>query len=100
MRKLRLELDALIVESFAPADGTGGRGTVHGHVSLYWEDCQYVSETCDGAGWPCGPTEQSCGGTCYEYTCHPGCGVTSNCWVDPSDPAITCNGMICIDMEG
>jgi hypothetical protein len=74
MRKLRLELDALIVETFAPAGGAGARGTVHGHVSLYWEDC-LPSETCEGAGWPCGPSEQSCNGTCYENTCQPGgCG--------------------------
>jgi hypothetical protein len=73
MRKLRLELDALIVESFAPVGGGGARGTVHGHVSLYWEDC-LPSETCEGAGWPCGPSEQSCAGTCYVHTCQPGCG--------------------------
>jgi hypothetical protein len=75
MRKIRLELEALSVESFAPAETPGARGTVHGHASLYWEDCA-LSETCQGAGWPCGPSEQSCGGSCYEYTCHPGCAGT------------------------
>ena len=73
MRKMRLQVDALLVESFDTAAMSGARGTVRGHASLYWEDC-YESETCPGAGWPCGQTEQSCGGTCYEFTCHPGCG--------------------------
>ena len=99
MRKLRLELDALTVETFAPADGAGARGTVHGHVSLYWEDC-LPSETCGDAGWPCGPSEQSCNGTCYEHSCQPGgCGsggcASAGC--GGSDPAITCNGVICVE---
>jgi hypothetical protein len=76
MRKMRLQVDALRVESFDTAAASPERGTVHGHASLYWEDC-YESETCPGAGWPCDPTDQSCGGTCYEFTCHPGCGGTA-----------------------
>jgi hypothetical protein len=73
MGKIRLEMEALSVESFAPADTPALRGTVRGMASLYWEDCQ-DSETCPG-GYPCDPTDQSCGGTCYEGTCAPGgCG--------------------------
>jgi hypothetical protein len=70
---------------------------VRGHVSLYWEDCN-PSETCDGAGWPCGPTEQSCAGTCYQNTCAPGCGGGGTGAIGGSDPAITCNGVICVEM--
>lgn len=72
MRKIRLEIDALHVESFVPAEQAVARGTVRGMASLYWEDCS-PSETCPGA-YPCDPSQQSCGGTCYENTCHPGCG--------------------------
>lgn len=98
MRKLRLELDALKVETFAPAEGAAARGTVRGHASLFWEDCQ-PSETCPGAGWPCEYTEQSCNGTCYQQSCQPG-GCGSGGCGDPSDPAITCNGVICIEDTG
>jgi len=97
MRKLRLELDSLAVESFAPLDVPGERGTVRGHVSLYWEDCN-PSDTCAGAGWPCDTSDQSCGGTCYERTCHPGCGAASAGCGGGSDPAVTCNGVICVEM--
>ena len=78
MRKLRLKLDELAVESFAPAGLAAERGTVRGHVSLYWEDC-LPSETCPGAGWPCEETQQSCDGTCYVHTCQPGCGGSGGC---------------------
>lgn len=78
MRKLRLELDELVVESFAPAGSAAERGTVRGHVSLYWEDC-LPSDTCQGAGWPCEYTQQSCNGTCYVHTCQPGCGGSGGC---------------------
>jgi hypothetical protein len=71
VRKIRLDLESLIVESFVPAEKPEVRGTVRGYVSLYWEDCA-ESDTCPG-NWPCDPTQQSCGGTCYEYSCHPGC---------------------------
>jgi hypothetical protein len=71
MRKMRLDVESLAVESFAPAEQAPGRGTVRGHVSLYWEDCD-VSDTCPG-NYPCDPTQQSCAGTCGT-TCAPGCG--------------------------
>jgi hypothetical protein len=98
MRKMRLQLDALVVESFAPAGLPQGRGTVHGHASLYWEDC-YDSETCAGAGQPCDPTDQSCGGTCYEYSCHPGCGGTGGGgWESHPGAGFPCTTM-CDDQE-
>jgi hypothetical protein len=95
MSKMRLQVDELLVESFDTAATSPGRGTVHGYASLYWEDC-YESETCAGAGWPCDPTDQSCGGTCYEFTCHPGCGGTGGGGGDshgnPGSPCTsTCN---------
>jgi hypothetical protein len=94
MRKLRLELDSLAVESFTAVDAPAERGTVRGHVSLYWEDCD-ASQTCAGAGWPCDPTDQSCAGTCFENTCHPGCGGGGT---GPASDAMTCMGVICVEM--
>ncbi|HEU4882591.1 MAG TPA: hypothetical protein VFT45_10110 [Longimicrobium sp.] len=97
MGKIRLEIETLHVESFTPAEAPMLRGTVHGMASLYWEDCN-ESETCPGAGWPCGPSEQSCGGTCYEHTCHPGCGGgggTGGC----SAVTLCYMGTTCIDQD-
>lgn len=40
MRKIRLQLDALAVESFQTADAETGAGTVHGHQEVsQWEKC-------------------------------------------------------------
>lgn len=99
MRKLRLDLDALVVESFEPAQRQGARGTVRGHASLYWEDC-YESETCAGAGYPCNPSDQSCAGSCFQATCAPGCGGGGGTGAacGGSDPAVTCNGVICVEV--
>lgn len=98
MRKIRLEIDALQVESFTAAEQAVPRGTVRGLASLYWEDCS-PSETCEGAGYPCGPSEQSCGGTC-ERTCHNtcpmGCGQSGGC----SNVTQCYIGTTCIDMPG
>lgn len=45
MRKLKLDVDALTVDSFAPARGATRRGTVVGQGT-------YVRDTC---GYPCNP---------------------------------------------
>jgi hypothetical protein len=98
MKKIRLEIEALSVESFTPADAPALRGTVNGLASLYWEDC-HDTETFDGA-YGCGPTEQSCNGTCYENTCHPGCGGGGSVGCSGGCSAVTqCYmGTTCIDM--
>ena len=101
MRKLKLDLEMLAVESFTPDSAPAGRRTVRGHVSLYWEDCN-PSDTCAGAGWPCEPTDQSCAGTCYVHTCQPGCGAGTGGTggTGGSDPLVTCNGVICVEVTG
>ena len=55
MKKIRLELDHLRVDSFATAEADEGRGTVHGHWSQ--------PGTCDGRVATCQ----------YGGTCGPGC---------------------------
>jgi hypothetical protein len=99
MGKIRLKIEALSVESFTPADAPALRGTVNGLASLYWEDC-HDTETFDGA-YGCGPTEQSCNGTCYENTCHPGCGGGGSVGCSGGCSAVTIcyAGTTCIDQD-
>jgi len=63
MRKIRMDLDRLDVESFDTAVVTDARGTVHGH---------FYSQlgTCDGRVATC-----QAGGTCA-FTCGSKCGTT------------------------
>jgi hypothetical protein len=63
MRKLKLDIDRLTVESFAPAAGQAEGGTVRGYLSAYYELCN-VGDT-----W-----QQSC-------TCEPTCNAATcyNC---------------------
>lgn len=90
MKKLRLELDALRVESFDTAGGAGGRGTVQGHNVTYGESwdwpcepvdsdytadpaqCQTQAYTCAAS---CNGTCHSCNGTCHSCyaTCYGSC---------------------------
>jgi len=73
MKKLRMELDDLQVESFATDRGDGDRGTVEGHVSA---QCSAGAFTCNGGntcveGATCGNNEScyvSCNGSC-PYPC-------------------------------
>jgi hypothetical protein len=63
MRKLKLDLDSLVVQTFETAGDAGSRGTVKAHDSLAttygpW-NCPYY---CDPSDAPCsGPT---CDGFC------------------------------------
>jgi hypothetical protein len=61
MRKLKLEIEALEVESFEPAAVRGERGTVRGHLSAYYEPCQ------PGDTWQMSCT---CEATCNAATCY------------------------------
>lgn len=68
MRKIRLDIEDLVVESFGPADGKGGKGTVHGHDATRLAGC--------------GPSELSNCATCLEgcpadtMTCYFSCRMT------------------------
>ena len=62
MKKIRLNLDALAVETFATTkDDDASRGTVRGHLSAYYELCN------PGDTW-----QQSCTceATCNAATCY------------------------------
>ena len=62
MRKLKLELDELSVESFEVAEKAEERGTVHGNV--------FMTQFCTGAnGVTCGESCGTCVGTCVNESC-------------------------------
>ena len=98
MRKLRLEIDALRVETFEPAARRDGRGTVRGYLSAYYELCHMDDtwqQTCT-----CEPTCNAdtcfnCTGNCQSGNCpSPGCSGTCtefvNYTVDPTSCQATC----------
>jgi hypothetical protein len=76
MKKMKLALDDLAVESFAPAEDPQRRGTVHAHDSgPYTDECLScgVETGCGYGGCDSQHCSQGCGSntcTCYGYyTC-------------------------------
>jgi hypothetical protein len=90
MKKIRLNVDALDVESFEPDGAVPGRGTVRGaQITAYYQLC-YDTDT-----WQMSCTcEPTCNAdTCYN--CTNGCpsnGCPSNC---PTAGGRTCTGFCC-----
>jgi hypothetical protein len=94
MKKLRLNLEDLRVDSFTTADGDEKRGTVDGYYLS--ERCATDALTCNGPvggscgggeGASCAPTTcvvDSCGGSCPCYPDYPGsvdaCPIYSQEW--------------------
>ena len=88
MRKLKLDPEALCVETFTPADTGQGSGTVRGHAT--WDTCIDAPCEPDLSIDPCGPAPTAaatCGPTCgytCGYTCSCGCNYTRVGWTcDP-----------------
>lgn len=81
MRKLKLEIEALEVETFEPAAVRGERGTVRGHLSAYYELC-HADDT-----W-----QQSCTceATCNAETCY-NCGGSAGCGGDSANCSVGCS---------
>lgn len=73
MRKLKLELEELRVESFETAEAAAERGTVRGHA---------ITDLCSRAdGFTC---FESCGGTCVETCADASCDTCdSGCYQTP-----------------
>ena len=69
MKKLRLDVDNLRVESFVTADSVGRKGTVHGFVSCRCTNAQGGTcggtASCDG-GATC---DTDCSGVTYADSC-------------------------------
>jgi len=70
MNKLKLSLEALVVESFTPVSDPTRAGTVVGHESgPYTDECM-----------SCG-VQTGCGGPCdSNYCSNNGCGQTNTCY--------------------
>jgi hypothetical protein len=81
MRKLKLELDVLAVQTFVTEEGTGSRrGTVNGHVETEptaeteYRDCDHGGTGLPSGGYTCGHTcEDECGAAYTGGTCIYGC---------------------------
>ena len=74
MRKLRLDVEALEVESFAPRDDAGGaKGTVQ--AQSYVTDNPYVGACSEPASQYCQETDfhwYTCGNSCVNMCFHTG----------------------------
>jgi hypothetical protein len=92
MKKLRLQLDKLQVDSFATDGLTQEVGTVHGHVTALRcsTGCETDGVTCDGGGTCNGA--YSCNG---EYSCQLSCTDcgTYYCITDQ----VSCGQLSCVD---
>jgi hypothetical protein len=83
MRKIRLELDTLRVETFDTGAGTLNRGTVHGRNHTFEIDCgenpppEDSVFVCPTAEATC--NQSTCGYTC-DHTCSCGCPGTYGGW--------------------
>jgi hypothetical protein len=89
MRKMRLDLDALTVETFVPRVGRADGGTVLAHSGAYDTAPDFCPDfTADFNAYSCnilscaGTCQLSCGGSCPRT-----CGVECRTAVDP-----TCEG--------
>ena len=74
MKKIRLELDELSVESFPTTDFGETLGTVEAQSPLETGYTWYCYGSCDGAGTPC-TTDPDCvqysRTTCFNAECEP-----------------------------
>lgn len=100
MEKLKLALDDLVVESFAPSFEAPKTGTIHAHNSgPYTDECQSCGVD-TGCGGGCVGTEAtncgSCGcntATCYGYwSCDPVATCACQDTASPCDTDPMCTG--------
>jgi hypothetical protein len=92
MRKIRLELDALQVETFDTGAGTLNRGTIHGRNHTFEIDCGDPPP--EDSVYVCPvPTAAA---TCNQLTCAYTCGNTCSCGCTRTYGGWTCT---CPDPE-
>jgi hypothetical protein len=92
MKKLRLQLEDLHIDSFTTTPPERPKGTVFGEQCTCWTQC-----TCPG----CPTCDASCNGTCggscngsCGATCDGSCGGTCD-WSCNCTYEATCNGVTC-----
>jgi hypothetical protein len=93
MKKLRLDLDQLTVDSFDTASHAEKKGTVFGEQCTCYTNCTCPGcPTCDNTACgqnTCYTCEWSCGGSCWytecggntidAHTCNPSRGIVQEC---------------------
>src|SRR5687768_8312180 len=86
MRKIRLELDALQVETFDTGAGTWNRGTVHGRHHTFEIGCgeQPPEDSINVCPVP------TAAQTCNQFTCDYTCGYTCSCGCTRTYEGWTC----------
>ena len=102
MKKIRLDLDMLSVESFrTTGDGSDARGTVNAHIPPFTEgrECESIdycpSADCPGtAATECGTCATGCG-TCYDATCGATYCGTCETQCGTCDPYCCCSCSCC-----
>ena len=81
MRKLKLALDAIQVESFTTHSGAAARGTVDGQQR----------QTFGCPTWTCpAPTLDTCDQATCDYSCNGGCGTGATCYSCVQTCAVSC----------
>ncbi|HEX5869898.1 MAG TPA: hypothetical protein VFY65_05775 [Longimicrobium sp.] len=107
MRKLRLQLDDLRIDTFDTTAPQRARGTVFGEQCTCWTQCGQNTcpgcPTCDAScngtcagscNGTCASCDASCNGTCdwtCDYTCGDSCGgYTCDTSPDPRQPCMIC----------
>lgn len=83
MRKLKLDIHALKVESFAPLQTRTETGTVHGQLAS-GEDPDFTIMLCGTAGTCVGPTY------CCPVTWKASCNSCAETWCSPTECMGTC----------
>ena len=85
MRKLKLDLDAIQVESFTTHAGQAPRGTVDGQQR----------QTYGCPTWTCPPpTQDTCDQATCDYSCNGGCGTGATCYSCVQSCAGTCDSCV------
>jgi hypothetical protein len=92
MKKIRLDLNMLSVETFSTTGGAGARGTVNGHAPEYTQgwDCESI-DWCDTPACPATAATVECGGCDTEWD---SCNAPS-CRATICDTCLTCRGTTC-----
>ena len=106
MRKLKLQLEDLQIDSFTTEPVRREKGTVFGEQCTCYTACTCpgcptcdvsCNGTCDAScNGTCGTGDASCGGTC-DYTCDYTCGGGATCdvtcagWATYAGPNMPCN---------
>jgi len=95
MKKLKLNLEDLKVESFETTKGNNARGTVFGQASLPGCVTQYLQYTCDncGGGTNDCPSNVTCMTDCGQQECQPTGVYYESCDQGCGDPeTYACSG--------